>query len=122
MYSTPLGSPTGIQKRSYVHVPGDPRVVVQRPCSGVLAGYGTGVGIAGWVYRVGNTGPRHREEPTSISQRSGPVGPAGAGVVGRCVRVGGPWYHPSGPVGVPAGPLPVPGPLESRLLANKDEN
>ena len=81
-YSTPLGSPTCRQKRSYVHVPGvtDQRVVCTNPDMRVVGqaprvGYGAWPGgCTGWVIpRVHPASPLcSRRGP---GQRSGPVGP-----------------------------------------------
>ena len=114
LYSTPLGSPTDMSKRSYVHVPGVPRVVVQRPCSG----YGTWVGIR-WVYRVGVPGEYYpaTARGTQLTAKRARK-PCRAGVVvswvGAC-----PCTTPAGP-GRPAASL-YRDPLERRLLANKGE-
>ena len=102
----PLGSPTAVSKWPYVHVPEVPRWWSSRACRGRGARYGTGWGIAGWVYRVGNTGV-HRQARSSTrkvhNQRSGPrKSLAGAGV-------GGLWTVPAGPtLGRPPIPLPTP--------------
>ena len=81
-YSTPLGSPTWSQKRSYVHVP-----VVPYPCmytvlvdvraglrAWVLPRDGYTGGCTGWVI-PGHGTPSHAARGECRSQRSGPVGP-----------------------------------------------
>ena len=78
------------------------------PCTGWVPGGCTGWGMGtGWVYRVGVPGTTLHRARTSLRQRSGPVGPAGAGVVvSGWGRVS--WVPPFGPgrSGQPA--LPVP--------------
>ena len=101
-YSRPLGSPWSCLKRSYVHVPGV-------TATGVLVHRGDGqagptgwVRGAGWVYRVGNTGPG--TYPATLPgeqthQRSGPRSPC-RGRSGWVGAAGAPGMtHPSGPVG-----------------------
>ena len=74
--------------------------------SGAGAGYGTRVGIAGWVYQVGNTGYPASQGPiparSQIPAKRAPEGPAGAwsGWVSGTV--------PIGPVSAPAQSLPTP--------------
>ena len=68
--STPLGSPTGRQKRSFVHVP-VVRYTVFVPGTGMSTVSGTGLGrVYGWVYRVGNTG--YYQAPTDRALRYPP--------------------------------------------------
>ena len=72
---TPLGSPTAVPNWSYVHVPvvmGTGGVVHEL---GVGRHAGYGVWVAGWVYRVGNTGtypasPTPREEDPDTAKRA----------------------------------------------------
>ena len=89
MCSAPLGSPTPVSKRSYVHVP-EVRYTVVVPGTSMSAGgvwYQGGYtgGYNGWVYRVGNTGtPSHRALSPPAGQRLQGAGPTPAG--GRVVR------------------------------------
>ena len=93
LYSIPLGSPTDLQKRPYVHARRAPAAWHRRctaaatsPCC-CLGGY------TGWVYRVGNTGYLPSQHPLCsrsppASQRPQGAGPAqGAGWAGS--REGG---------------------------------
>ena len=82
---------------------------------GVRAGYGTRVGIAGWVYRVYYPATARG---TQLYSEAGPGSPARAGVGGTAgwARVPVP---PSGP-GRPAASL-YRDPLGCRLWANKSE-
>ena len=56
LYSVPLGSPSPVSKRSYVHVPGVPRVVRDTVLVDVRAGLRVPGRVYGWVYRVGIPG------------------------------------------------------------------
>ena len=118
----PLGSPTGTPERSYVHVPQCPDRVVHDAAT-VQDGVWCRVGIPGWVYRVGTRVGYYRDtQPAARGevqhQRSGPVGPAGAGVVGagaRTYRAAG--TAPGPPLRGPVDALwasPCPGPSECR--------
>ena len=88
--STPLGSPTSMSKRSYVHVPLTPRPCHQRRMTRAAASTGLG-GYQGGYSRVGSgrgyTGvlPSHRVRSKPDSE-AGPVGPSRAGVGGRVQR------------------------------------
>ena len=98
---------------------------------GVRVQAGTRAGIAGWVYRVGNTGytlPARFARGEVQNQRSGPVGPAGGRSGGfwssgaptdPCTQ---PWTTHSSPVGF-RGPLRCPGLLGAGpgLVASKGE-
>ena len=123
---TPLGSPSGPQKRPYVHVPEVPRCM-RWVC------HGAGVrcrGVPGWVYRVGTRegipGYYPAARGGSQIQRSGPRKAHGAWS-GWYLGAGRTRYgdgggtaldHPPGPVGPPWGP-PCPGPCKCRLSAKR---
>ena len=84
---------------------------------GIQGGY-TGWGREG-LYRV----PSHTARGASPDSEAGPGSPVrGLEWVVRVQRanggVGGPRYHPAGPVGTP-GPSLYLGPWECRLLANR---
>ena len=115
----PLGSPTGLRKRSYVHVPGCPRAVrgtaVSRTCSQV----GTRVGIAGWVpgwaipgttqplLALSQQEPQPAERAPEAPQGLEWVGWGGLATPSRTwctVARGRPCTHPPGPVGPLQGP------------------
>ena len=55
-YSTPLGSPTTVPKVPYVHVAVVGNTVVHDAQNGGVRQARATWGLAGWVYRVGNTG------------------------------------------------------------------
>ena len=119
----PLGSPRPCSKRSYVHVPVSPRVVVQRPCSGVWGPGGYRGGYTGWVYRVGNTRVPSQLESGGHIQRSGPRKPCKgwSGWDMSAAPARAPRTHPSGPVGPLQGPpwfwgpLPASWPIRARF-------
>ena len=110
MYSTPLGSPTGSSKRSYVHAPRDR---YQGEVVGVRVGTGQG-GIGGWG-PGGYTGRVIRDPPSWLKaearQRSGPrkalQGPGVGGLAAACARA----PYPTTPCGRArfAGYGPLPG-------------
>ena len=117
----PLGSPTGLQKRPYVHAPVVPGLSQQRRWHRYGSQGGTRVGIPGGVvgglYRVL---PSHLESGGSY-QRSGPRKPhrgwSGWVTAAAPARAQNPPLR--GPVGTLQGPSLV---LTSpRLLANRDE-
>ena len=89
LYSIPLGSPTGPQKRSYVPGPACEHPV---PSTSFVLGGGLGASpgrYTGWVYRVGNTGAI----PTQpLCSRRVPEAPATAGS-GPSPRGGGGWVR-----------------------------
>ena len=124
LYSIPLGSPTCPSKRSYVHVPVTRATVGSVLPSWCTPGPWDGWGLAGWVYRVGNTtgpacqgplpqGPQipAKRAPEALQGRAGVGGYLGTVPVDPFARpaLHPPW-HCQGPVGAPAGPLPGAGP------------
>ena len=92
---------------------------------GGSAGHERGTAVrAGWVYRVGNTGPYRQRQLKSphqtLTAKRAPEVPAGLEWVVRVVRVGtGPVHTPAGP-GRPAASL-AQDPRRCRLWANKGE-
>ena len=88
-------------------------------CGWVLGGYTGWVLGTGWVQGRAIPVPSPQLLEEGISQRSGPVGPARAGVVGIWPDVlGTAPAHPCGARSVPVGP-PLQDPRKCRLWANK---
>ena len=122
--SRPLGSPTACLKRSYITAPWTPRVVVQRPCSGVrdwvLPGWGIGGWVGGWVIPVHYPAARGGSQ----NQRSGPRRPQ-QGRSGWVLGAGRPVHIPAGP-GRSSGPplhlleqVPPKGPKNGETSENQ---
>ena len=127
MCSTTLGSPTGPQNWSYVHVPVVPRPWHQRCTASCGTAGCTRGGYTGWVYRVGNTRAIPGTQPRCSGRGPDPAerAPEAQGLewVGSGARAylgtaaGTVLPHPAGPVGPGqpdppwAGPcgLPPPG-------------
>ena len=88
LYSIPLGSPTMVSKRSYVHAPATPATGVlmhrgdgQAGCTGQGCRQG---GYTGWVIRGAIPGPTDYVPGEQTDSEAGPGRPAGPGVGGRC--------------------------------------
>ena len=109
MYSIPLGSPTCLQKRPYVHARGDPSAWHCMFIAGSVyqGGYGRVYrgGYTGWVIRGHPAARVHYREGPDTSE-AGPVGPC------RGPEWVGIWSRPRGPVSArPAPGPPTPAPL-----------
>ena len=101
---TPLGSPTGPQKRVFGQCPTFGYALVGGWSTG---GYCMPGGCTGWVYRVGNTRvpyPAARGGPQPVTAKRAPEAPSRGAGVGGHRRAGdrardGSQTHPPGPVG-----------------------